>query len=148
MTNLQAWGIRLLRTCWPKLMGATALFVGFGYAFGPEDWYQAPSLELVRRFIVPVPVWGVLMMVSGLLILTKKWADVGHFIAVILWSFWFCCISVVAALSLISTVADRLGYGHIAGLPQLNGWGVAAYVLVYLSVHAYMLFLPNRKARG
>lgn len=141
-------GLRWLAVCWPQLMGWTAIYVGVGYAFGPEQWYQAPSLELVRRFVVPVPVWGVLMIVAGGLILSRKWAPVGHFIAMMLWVFWFCCIATVALFSLVSTFTAWLGWGYMTGLPQINGWGAPAYVLVYASVHAYMLLVPSKPAPG
>lgn len=143
LTSVKVRGLQWLCECWPYLMGCTAFYVGVGYAFGPEQWYQTPSLELVRRFIVPVPVWGAIMMFSGVLILSRKWAPIGHFIAMILWVFWFCCIATVALFSLISTLTAALGWGHLTGLPQIDGWGAPAYVLVYASVHAYMLHAPS-----
>lgn len=126
-------------------MGGTAIFVGLGYAIGPDDWYQTPSLELVRRFIVPVPVWGVIMTIAGVLILSRRWQPVGHFIAMLLWIFWFCCIAVVTFFSMVSELTEWIGWGYVAGLPQVDAWGAPAYVLVYATVHAYMLLVPSSR---
>lgn len=144
MSKVEAFSDRatsFLRKCWPGLMGWTSIYVGIGYAFGPPWWYSTPSLELVRRFIVPVPVWGMLMIIAGALILTKVWAFLGHFIAMMLWMFWFFCIFAIAVVSIL---AQLFGYW---GLPPISGWGAPAYVLVYASVHAYMALSVARPER-
>lgn len=127
-----------LRDWWPKIMGCSAIYCGLGYTFGPESWYSTPSLELVRRFVVPIPVWGVVMLVAGLLILIPKWQPVGHFIAALLWIFWFFCIFATAVSSLL---AEIFGF---SGLPAIGGWGAPAYVLIYASAHAYMLLMSTQ----
>lgn len=139
LSTFQVLLARWLGGCWPYLMGWSAIYVGIGYAFGPDYWYSTPSLELVRRFVVPVPVWGLFMIASGLLILSRKWEFIGHFIAMLLWAFWFFCIAVSAGSSIL---AELFGY-H--GLPPISGWGAPAYVLVYATLHAYMLKVPTTR---
>lgn len=120
-------------------MGGTAIYAGAGYGFGPERWYRSPSLELVRQFWVPVPVWGVIMVVAGILIFTR-WRPYGHFVAMLLWAFWFACIATVSVFSLIATI-----FHANLGLPPVGGWGAPAYVLVYMMVHMHMIVGPGQK---
>lgn len=129
------------RNIWRLVMGASAIYVGVGYAFGPENWYQTPSLELVRRFPLPVPIWGWLMIIAGVLIFTR-WRPYGHWIAMLLWTFWFSCIATVAAVSLVAYVYNLLGGNFVPWLPAISGWGAPAYVLVYMMVHMHMVLGP------
>lgn len=108
------------------ILAVHALVLGLGYALGPRQWSSGGSFAVVRQLGLPIPVWGAVFMVIGLLLLVRR-HSAGHALAVFALGFWGCCL----AATLLTG--------------QLTGWGAPVHTLV-LALPFHVLGLWRRGA--
>lgn len=130
------------RGLWRVFQGITAIWIGLGYAIGPPFWYRSPTLFVLQELPIPIPVWGWIMTIAGILVLTP-WRSFGHFLAFVTFGFWSACVAVNAVIALVSyTVFLLTGNMPDTGTPPVASWGGDALFLTVALMHAHQLLAP------
>lgn len=88
------------------ILAGHAILVGLGYAVGPAQWVSSPSFAVVRSLGIPIPMWGMLFVLAGLLVAVGRYT-LGHGLAAVAFTFWGCCIAATVV------TGELAGWGSI-----------------------------------
>lgn len=108
------------------ILALHSLVMGLGYLLGPPQWASGSSFAVVKALGVPIPVWGAVFVVSGLLLAAGK-HTAGHGVAAVAYLFWGGCL------------AATIFTGQIAG------WGAPVHTIV-LAAPLHLLALWRRSS--
>lgn len=99
------------------VLAVDAIAVGLGYLLGPARWYSSGTFAVVRDLGVPIPVWGGVFTIIGVLLLVPATARVGHSLGSFVYGFWAICQ--------LATLADD----------ELQAWGHPWHTLALGGLH-------------
>lgn len=104
------------------ILAVHALAIGLGYMLGPPQWYSGGTFAVVRSLGIPIPAWGTVLVVAGLLLLARR-HTAGHTLALVAFLFWGLCL------------------GATVFTGQLTAWGSPVHNLVLVvPMHALGLW--------
>lgn len=113
------------------ILAVHLIVLGGGYAIGPDQWSSGRTFTVIRELGVPVPAWGTVFVLAGVL-LVLRFHTAGHAIALAALVFW----------------GGGLAATLITG--DLSGWGAPVHNLVLAApLHALGLWRRSRvRVRG
>ncbi|MEV8439192.1 hypothetical protein AB0425_17595 [Actinosynnema sp. NPDC051121] len=111
-----------------RILAIHAIALGAGYLAGPVQWYSGSTFTVVRSLGVPIPLWGAVFVLAGVLLAVGR-PTAGHALALAAFAFW--------------------GGALAASIPQgqLSAWGSPVHnLLVAAPLHALGLW-QRRQSR-
>lgn len=100
--------------------GLTAIALGAGYFFGPASFYSSDIFFYVKATGIPVPIWGLVFIIAGLIIIVHK-GLVGYALAMVSILIWTTCLWL--------TVTNG----------KAVSWGSLIFPLFYVSIIGYIV---------
>lgn len=105
-------------------MIVTAIALGAGYLFGPDQFSSAPGLVYAKS-LMPIQAWGAVFMLAGMLMIPTRLT--GHSLAVVAWGTWGASIWVA--------------YFHGLG----TAWGGFVWPVTFVAFNGYEVFRWGQK---